>query len=134
MTSYIMKRISENKTVGELLRFGVTGVIATAIHYLVYYILQRFINASVAFTIGYALSFVFNYFMSARFTFQKKTSAKNGIGFCFAHLFNYLLQIGLLNLFLWLGLQKGIAPLPVYCISIPVNFLFVRFVFNRFSR
>lgn len=130
----MMKRLLENKTVRELLRFGVTGVLATAIHYIVYYVLQHFMNASVAFTIGYVVSFVFNYFMSARFTFQKKTSARNGLGFCCAHLFNYLLQIGLLNLFLWLGLPKGIAPLPVYCISIPVNFLFVRFVFNRFSK
>lgn len=122
------------KTITEILRFGITGVFATAIHYLVYYLLMLVINTSLAFTLGYLLSFVFNYFMSAKFTFRKKTSAKNGLGFCCAHLFNYTLQVCLLNVFLWFGISKELAPVPVYCISIPVNFLFVRFVFDKFSR
>ena len=114
-----------------MMRFVVTGGLATVIHYGIYYLLMNFINTSIAFTIGYLLSFVFNYFMSARFTFRKKTTAKNGFGFCAAHAFNYLLQVLLLNVFLHLGVQKGIAPIPVYAISIPVNFLVVRFVFSR---
>ncbi len=122
-----------HKTITEILRFGITGVLATAIHYLVYYLLMLVLNTSLAFTLGYLLSFVFNYFMSAKFTFRKKASAKNGLGFCCAHIFNYTLQISLLNVFLWFGISKELAPVPVYCISIPVNFLFVRFVFDKFS-
>jgi putative flippase GtrA len=121
----------EKKTISEILRFGVTGCVATLVHYLVYYVLMTFINTSVAFTIGYIVSFVLNYIMSARFTFRKKTSARNGIGFCGAHLINYFLQIVLLNIFIHLNVPERFAPLPVYCISIPVNFLIVRFVFNR---
>lgn len=121
----------EDKTKREIVRFVVTGSLATVIHYGIYYLLMNFINTSIAFTIGYLLSFIFNYFMSARFTFRKKTTAKNGIGFCGAHAFNYLLQVALLNVFLHLGVQKGLAPIPVYAISIPVNFLVVRFVFSR---
>lgn len=119
-----------NRTRNEIFRFVITGGLATAIHYGIYFMLVGFINTSVAFSIGYFLSFIFNYFMSARFTFKKKTSAKNGLGFCCAHLFNYLLQVILLNVFLHLGVHKTCAPIPVYCISIPVNFLFVRFVFK----
>ncbi len=119
------------KTIYELMRFGVTGCLATALHYLVYYILMRFINTSVAFTVGYLVSFILNYLMSARFTFRKKTSARNGIGFCGAHIINYLLQILLLNMFIHIGVPERFAPLPVYCISIPVNFLVVRFVFSK---
>ena len=113
----------EKKTISEILRFGVTGCVATLVHYLVYYVLMTFINTSVAFTIGYIVSFVLNYIMSARFTFRKKTSARNGIGFCGAHLINYFLQIVLLNIFIHLNVPERFAPLPVYCISIPVNFL-----------
>lgn len=121
----------EEKTRNEIFRFVVTGVLATAIHYGVYYALLNFINTSIAFTIGYFLSFIFNYYMSAHFTFRKKTSARNGVGFLGAHIFNYLLQVSLLNVFLYLGVPKAFAPLPVYAISIPVNFMVVRFVFNR---
>ena len=42
-----------------------------------------------------------------------------------------MLHIGLLNTFLWLGLSKTLAPIPVFAIAIPVNFLLVRFVFKR---
>ena len=62
-----------------------------------------------------------NYLLSAKFTFRKKKSVKNGFGFGGAHLFNYFLQIGLLNLFLWLGVSKELAPVPVYCIAIPTK-------------
>lgn len=115
----------------EIIRFGIVGVIATALHYGIYWLLQKVINVNVAYTIGYFLSFVVNYLLSAKFTFHKKKSIKNGVGFGGAHLFNYFLQIGLLNFFLWLGISKTLAPIPVYCIAIPTNFLIVRFVFRK---
>lgn len=121
----------ERKTIGEILKFGIVGVIATVIHYGIYFLLQSFIDVNVAFTLGYGISLVANYILSARFTFRKKTSVKNGIGFGGAHLINYLLQMCLLNLFLGLGVDRALAPFPVYCISIPVNFMMVRFAFRR---
>ena len=116
-----------------MVRFGVVGVVATALHYGVYWLLHCVMNVSVAYTIGYVVSFVANYLLSARFTFRKKRSVKNGLGFAFAHAFNYLLQITLLNLFIWLGVSAVLAPVPVYCVAIPTNFLIVRFVFHKFG-
>lgn len=121
----------DKKTVRELVRFGIVGVGATALHYGIYLALHLVINASVAFAIGYFVSFLFNYVLSARFTFKKTTTVRNGVGFCLAHGFNFVLQLSLLNLFLWLGVGKSLAPLPVYCIAVPVNFLMVRFVFSK---
>ena len=119
------------ETFYEIIRFGVVGVLATALHYGIYWALHDLINVNIAYTIGYFVSFVFNYLSSARFTFKKKKSLKNGLGFCCAHIFNYLLQMFLLNMFIYLGVSKGLAPIPVYCIAIPTNFLIVRFVFKR---
>lgn len=119
------------QTLGEAVRFALVGIIATAVHYGVYLALLCVMNASVAYTIGYATSFVMNYYLSARFTFKKKTSARNGVGFAAAHAFNYLLQVGLLNVFVGFGVSKPLAPIPVYCIAVPTNFLMVRFVFRR---
>lgn len=121
----------KRETFFEILRFGVVGVIATAIHYGVYYLLHDMIEVNLAYTTGYVVSFVVNYLLSARYTFKKQTSVKNGIGFMGAHAFNYLLQVSLLNLFMWLGVDKTFAPIPVYCVAIPTNFLIVRFVFHR---
>ena len=119
------------ETFFELVRFGVVGVVATALHYGVYWLLHGVIDVNVAYTLGYLVSFVANYLLSARFTFRKKKSVKNGLGFACAHLFNYLLQISLLNFFIWLGVSKVLAPVPVYCIAIPTNFLIVRLVFRK---
>ena len=121
----------DRNTFLELMRFGVVGVVATALHYGIYWLLQDFMNVNVAYTLGYFISFVVNYLLTACFTFHKKKSVKNGLGFCGAHLFNYLLQICLLNLFIWFGVDKTLAPVPVYCVAIPTNFLIVRFVFRK---
>ncbi|MDR0988590.1 MAG: GtrA family protein [Prevotellaceae bacterium] len=112
-------------------RFVLVGTVATAVHYAVYYLLQPFINVNVAYTAGYALSFVLNFYLTAYFTFGKAPSWARAFGFGGAHLINYLLHLVLLNLFLWMGLSKPWAPLPVFAVAIPVNFLLVRFVFTR---
>ncbi|RHE88663.1 GtrA family protein [Bacteroides stercoris] len=115
----------------EFIRFVMVGVLATALHYGIYFLLQRFINVNIAYTLGYALSFIANFYLTAYFTFGKKPSWSKAFGFGGAHLFNYLLHIGLLNTVLWLRLSKTLAPIPVFAIAIPVNFLLVRFVFKR---
>lgn len=121
------------ETMGEVLRFGVVGVISTALHYSIYWVLQHWIEVNVAYTIGYVLSFLVNYYLTAHFTFHEKATKRNGVGFGGAHLFNYCLQIALLNFWLWVGLSKEIAPLGVYAIAVPTNFLLVRFVFKHFK-
>ena len=117
--------------VKEFIRFGVVGVLATALHYGIYYFLQSFINVNVAYTTGYVISFIVNFYLTSYFTFGTTPSWKKLVGMGGAHLVNYLLHIILLNVFLYLGVSKAWAPVPVFAISIPVNFLFVRFVFKH---
>ena len=124
----------KKETLGELIRFAIVGTTAAAMHYGIYWVLQHWINVNVAYTIGYGLSFLVNYYLSARFTFHEKTSTKNGIGFGGAHLVNYLLHIVLFNFFLWIGLSRELAPIAVLAIAVPANFFMVRFVFKHFRR
>lgn len=115
----------------QFVRFGLVGVFATAFHYGIYWLLMHYMNASIAYSIGYALSFVANFFLTSYFTFKKKATVKKGVGFVLSHGVNYLLHIVLLNVFFWMGLSKTFAPIPVYCIVVPVNFLLVRYVFKK---
>lgn len=117
--------------VKEFIRFGVVGVLATALHYGIYYFLQSFINVNVAYTTGYVISFIVNFYLTSYFTFGTTPSWKKLVGMGGAHLVNYLLHIILLNVFLYLGVSKAWAPVQVFAIAIPVNFLFVRFVFKH---
>lgn len=82
-------------------------------------------------TVGYVLSFIFNYLASTYFTFRVKASAKRGAGFALSHVVNYLLQMATLNFFLWVGIPKTLAPIPMFCVCVPVNFLLVRYFLKR---
>lgn len=115
------------------IRYCIVGGLATAIHYGVYLLLQLWIWPWLAYTMGYVLSFCVNYILTNYFTFHTRPNAKNGIGFMLSHAINYGLHIGLLELFLYLGLSNEWAPIPVFAIVIPVNFLLLRFVFTKIS-
>lgn len=115
----------------QMLRFATVGVIATAIHYVVYLLLLLLLSETVAYSIGYAVSMVCNFVLTCLFTFRKKASTKRGLGFALAHLVNYCLQVSLLNLFLWMGISNSLAPIPVYCIAVPINYILIRNVFQR---
>ena len=119
------------EAIGEMVRFSIVGVLVTAIHYGVYWLLQLMMNVNIAWTAGYIAGFIVNYYLSAFYIFRKKTSVKNGAGFGMAHVVNYLLQMVLLNFFIWIGLSAEMAPVGIYAVSIPVNFLLVRFVFKK---
>lgn len=116
----------------ETVRFGVVGVIATGIHWGIYYLLTGIsdINVNIAYTIGYLISFCCNFILSSKFTFKSEATAMKGVGFAVSHLCNYLLHMLFLNLFLRLGLSGKIAPVPTLCIVVPINFCLVRTVFK----
>lgn len=114
----------------RIFRFGITGTICSAVHYGVYCLVLCFLpHASIAYTAGYAVGLVCNYACTTWFTFQQKPTKKNLAGFICSHLLNYLLEIGLLNLFLRLNFSQWLAPVLVMIIVVPVNFLLLRFVF-----
>lgn len=114
----------------EIMRFCIVGTLATGIHYGIYLLLNQFVLFWLAYSIGYAISFVFNFYLTSVFTFREKATVRKGIGFVFSHIVNYLLHILFLYLFIWMGVGENNAPILVYLIVIPTNFLLVRFVFK----
>lgn len=119
--------IKKNDKLFQFLKFGVVGVIATGIHYGTYLILgYRFsANYNFSYTIGYLISFIFNFYASNLFTFKTSPNLSNGIKFLGAHCFNYLIHVVLLNLLVCLGISLNIAPLLVFPVAIIINFIIV---------
>ena len=124
-------RMKQMKQLLEFIRFALVGILATALHYGLYYLLQILINVNIAYATGYLLSFIVNFYLTAYFTFGTRPSWKKAVGFSGAHLVNFLIHMLLLNLFLWAGISQTWAPLPVFAIAIPVNFILIRFVFKH---
>lgn len=115
----------------EFIKFVIVGGLYTALHYGIYYILQIHINVNVAYSLGYIMSFIANFYLTSYFTFKSSPSWKKLFGMGGVHAVNYAIHILLLNLFLRMGISQEWAPIPVFAIAIPVNFLLVRFVFKN---
>ena len=158
----MIKRLLD-KYGAQFVRFFVVGVGATLLHWGVYISLnilfgltaEQKIALLCTSAIGYIISFVANYFVSLKWTFQTTGNLKKGLGFGFSHGVNFGLQAVLQYFFLWLGSGEWIirqfneytpwltelAPkiftsanlilLPVFIIVIPINFLMVRFFLTR---
>lgn len=118
----------------RFIRFAIVGTVAWLIMYAVYYLFLKLLGHTISYTIGYIVSFIVNYLLTVKFTFEVEASAQNGIGFIICHVINWLLQLLLLNMFIYFGMNDKIAPIPVMAISVPVNFLMVRFVMNKFNK
>ena len=123
--------MGRNENVMQFMRFGMVGFLAVAVQYMVYWLILPIASHNVAYTIGYLISFLANYLLTTAFTFKTEKSYSNGIGFAVCHVINYFLQMALLNLFVYVGCDKVYAPIPVYAICVPTNFLLVRWVMQR---
>ncbi|NLC94944.1 MAG: GtrA family protein [Bacilli bacterium] len=111
----------------QFIRFVIVGLLATGIDYLVYRLFLNLVGKDIAYTLGFIISLSFNLILSHVFTFKKNVTALSGFKFIIAHLINYLIRLGLLNVFTLAGIPEKYAPLPTYVIAIPINFIVVRF-------
>ncbi len=117
------------RDLGRIVRFGITGGISTFIHYAAYLLALLWIAPTAAYTVGYGVALCFNYILTTFFTFKEHPTKKNVAGFIASHIVNYILEIGILNLFLYLGVEKRLAGIVVLIVVVPINFLLLRFVF-----
>lgn len=118
----------------SFIRFCIVGTIAAAIHYGIYFVLQWLdINLSVAYTAGYLLSFVVNYYLTNYFTFGTRPEWKNFLGFAGSHGVNYLLHIVLFNVFISLGVHRLIAPPLVMLVAMLVQYTILNWVFKKWK-
>lgn len=121
-------------------RFVLLGLVGTGIQYGIYYGLLEVIDrlhmdtpllVSAAFSIGFVLEMIFNYFMSNYYTFGTKPDWKNAGGFVAARGINYVLQILCLNLLLYFSIGEELAGLLAIFLAGIVNYFIMRFFFKR---
>ncbi len=112
----------------EIIRFCITGGLATLIHYVIYLWLDAYITLEIAYSIGYVVSFIANFIITTLFTFRVSFSIRRGMGFIGCHIVNYCLQMFLFEIFIHCGVLATITPIFVYLIAVPINFILVRFI------
>ena len=128
----LRRLITGRGRLSEIIRFGIVGGFATILQYGVYvtFVEAVGVKAVPSTLLSYAISFVFNYILSSYFTFHKRPSAQNMIGFVCSHLVNMGLQTAFVAIFKGLT-GPTLALLPALAICIPLNYIMVRFAFNH---
>ena len=93
----------------SVVRFICVGVFGTLLQYGIYYLLLELFRrtmpdskmmTSVAFTCGFLVEMVVNYFLTNYFTFRTRPSWRNAGGFVVGKVINFVVQLVLLNLLL----------------------------------
>jgi putative flippase GtrA len=124
-------RLQNDERLRQFVRFGVVGVLSSAVHYAIYYLLLFVLTASISYIIGYLVSFVGNYFFTNCYTFRTKPSWKHFAGFAGSHAVNFGLHVVLFNIFLWWGMHQLVIPVFVMGICVIVQFTILRWVFTK---
>ena len=126
----VAELLQQEKT-REFVRFCIIGATAALVHYGIYWLLQQWIDVNIAYTAGYVLSFIGNFFLTSYFTFRRRPTWSRFVGFAGSHAFNYFLHIILFNALLWLGVHRLVAPPLVMLIAMLVQFTILRFIFHK---
>lgn len=117
----------------EAFRFVVVGGVATIVDLCVFNVALFILPYVLCAILGFVVSFGFNYYLSAKWTFRKRTTTNNFIGMIGVHLVNlFMIRTGLLYLFVdILLMQPKTSYLFVLSISAVLSFLLNRIVFHR---
>ena len=116
-------------------RFVLVGAIGTGLQYGIYYLLlgvfqtkwpEIALLTSLAFTVGYVIEMVVNYFLTSFYTFKKRPSWKNAGGFLFGRALNYGIQLLLLNVLIWLHMSEEWAGIVAIMLAGVINYFVLR--------
>ncbi len=125
LTGYLPKKYR------SAVRFVVVGTIGTGLQYGIYYLLLEFFNlkwpdlqilTSVAFTAGFLVEMVVNYFLTSFYTFKVRPSLKNASGFLLGRALNYVIQMLLLHILIWLHMSEQWAGIAAIALAGIINY------------
>lgn len=110
-------------------RFVVSGVVNTALTYLIYLACLQLSDYRIAYSISYASGIVVSYLFATWFVFRKPMSLKTFLPFPLVYLVQYLLGL----LVMWLLVSRlhvaaWLAPFAVVMVTMPVTYLLTRLI------
>ena len=116
-------------------RFTLVGAFGTGVQYGFYYLLLEFfqshwpnvdIRTSVAFTAGFLIEMICNYFLTSFYTFKMRPTWKNAGGFLLGRTVNYFIQLLFLNILIWLHLSEEISGILAIMLAGVINYFVLR--------
>lgn len=130
----MIKKILQNNTIMQFLKFGIVGGINTVLSYLIYFVCVRVgIHYAVANFVAFVITVFISYLLNGNFVFKEEGNQC----FDFKALMKVYASYSVTSLFLatallWvevdvLGLPEEIGPVINLFITVPVNFVLNKF-------
>ncbi|UCU95906.1 GtrA family protein [Hydrogenophaga taeniospiralis] len=113
-------------------RFLVSGTVNTALSYAVYLVLLRVTSYELAYIASYILGLGFGYYLNSRWVFFKSSTKLKIALYPIAYLPQLIIGTLLLRLISeGLGVPPSLSAIFVIILSVPINFLAVRWVMHQ---
>ena len=112
----------------EFILFVIIGVINTFNGVIFSIIYSKFLDANLAFVVGYISGLFISYILNSYVTFKEKLEFNKFIKFAISYIPNFIIQnIVVLVVFNIMGLNKLIAYILAAIIGVPVTFILMKF-------
>lgn len=113
-------------------RFMLSGAFNTAITYILYLVLLRFMSYRISYSIAFVSGIIIAYILNLFFVFRAQGGLKTIALFPLVYLAQYLAGLGIVTL--WVDLlnwNASFAPIAAIVATIPLTFILSRLVFDR---
>lgn len=112
----------------EFILFVIIGVINTFNGVVFSMIYSKFLDANLAFVVGYISGLFISYILNSYVTFKERLEYSKFIKFAISYIPNFIIQnIVVLIVFNIMGLNKLIAYILAAIIGVPVTFILMKF-------
>lgn len=114
----------------QIIRFGIVGVIATIIDYIILYILTEYLNIHylISSTISFSISLIVNYYLSIKWVFKvnKNQTINELLKFVFLSIIGLIIN----EIILYLGVHL----LNIYYMICKVGSIIIVMIYNFITR
>jgi putative flippase GtrA len=119
----------------SFVRFILFGGLNTLATYCVYGLCLQIVSYKCAYTISYLSGIVLSYVLNTRFVFRETIRVSSALLYPLVYVLQYFVGLGLIFVFVEVAkLSRYVAPLVVLLVTIPVTYLFSRYVIAGKSR
>lgn len=112
----------------DFLVFLVIGAVNTLNGTVFSYLYSLFLNANVAFVLGYLTGLVIGYVLNSFFTFKERLSINRFFKTCVSYIPNFIIQnLVVLIIYNIMGLHRLLAYALAAVLGLPITFLLMKF-------
>jgi putative flippase GtrA len=116
-------------TLARVARFGLVGLVNTAVYYGLYLGLRLVVPYFVAHLVAFVLSMIGSFFLNCYYTFRQPPTWRRFLLFPLSNLTNFVVtSVGLFLLVNYAGMNDKLAPIVAASVAVPITFVVAKLI------